>query len=272
MSMRVAFALLWLTVGGADAAELQPRTVEAFDRYVRVTEGRMETEWRDPDRFLWIATLPAAERAAALATLARGGLVIEPLRTTDHGRTVDIPDGLVHHWLGLVFLPGVRLERAVALLQDYDRHSVIYRPRIARSALHTADGDRFRFHLRFLMQKVITVVIDSEHEAQFTRPSSDRAYSRIVSTRVAEVEHPGTPQERQKPVGRDGGYLWRLNSYWRFLEQDGGLYLQCESLSLTRNVPLGLGWMIGPFVSSVPKESLEFTLETTRQALAATLK
>lgn len=263
----LACAFVWVSSGGLEAAELQPRTVDAFDRYVRLTEARMEAELPDADRFLWVETLPAAERPARLATLARGGLIIEALTTTDHGRRIVVPDGLVHHWMGLAFLPGVRLEQAVALLQDYNRHGAIYQPRIARSALRTADGNLFRFHLRFFMKKVITVVIDSEHEARFVRPSADRVYSRIVSTRLAEVEHPGTAEERQRPIGRDGGYLWRLNSYWRFLERDGGTYLQCESLSLTRGIPLGLGWMVGPFVTSLPKESLEFTLATTRRAL-----
>jgi len=86
---------------------------------------------------------------------------------------------------------------------------------------------------------------------------------------MAEVDHAGTPSEREKPAGRDGGYLWRLNSYWRLYERDGGTYLQCESVSLTRGIPTGLGWMVGPFVSSLPRESLEFTLETTRRALIA---
>lgn len=123
------------------------------------------------------------------------------------------------------------------------------------------------FHLRFFMKKVITVVIDSENEARFTRAGPDRVYSRIVSSRLNEVESPGTADERQKPVGQDGGYLWRLNSYWRFLERDGGTYLQCESVSLTRGIPLGFGWLVRPFVTSLPRESLEFTLDTTRLAL-----
>jgi hypothetical protein len=76
------------------------------------------------------------------------------------------------------------------------------------------------------------------------------------------------PGEREKPAGRDSGYLWRLNTYWRFLERDGGTYVQCESISLTRGIPLGLAWLIGPFVNSIPRESLEFTLDTTRRALA----
>ena len=89
-----------------------------------------------------------------------------------------------------------------------------------------------------------------------------------MSTRLAEVDDAGLPSEREKPIGHDGGYLWRLNMYWRFLERDGGTYVQCESVLLTRRIPSGLGWIVRPFVTSLPRESLEFTLETTRRALA----
>ena len=126
----------------------------------------------------------------------------------------------------------------------------------------------FRVYLRFYMKKVITVVVNSEHEVRFSWPAADRAQSRIHSLRIAEVEDPDTPGEREMPVGQDGGYLWRLNTYWRFLERDGGTYIQCEAISLTRAIPLGLGWLVGPFVTSIPRESLTFTLETTRKTLA----
>ena len=61
--------------------------------------------------------------------------------------------------------------------------------------------------------------------------------------------------------------MWRLNTYWSYEERDGGLYLQIESVSLSRSIPTGLGWAIGPFVESVPRESLEFTLHKTCEAL-----
>ena len=112
-------------------------------------------------------------------------------------------------------------------------------------------------------------MVNSDHEAHFVRMSPDRAHSRIASTRVAEVEEPDTPREREKPVGHDGGYLWRLNSYWRLLSRDGGTYVECESISLTRGIPTGFGWLIGPFVTSIPRETLEFTLETTRRTLSS---
>lgn len=191
------------------------------------------------------------------------------MTTRDGGRELPIPDGLVHHWLGVVFVPGATVDRGLALLQDYDRHHDIYKPAVAGSRLVSRDGDRFKLFLRFFMKKVITVVVNSDHEAVFTRHEPARAESRIYSTRIAQVENPDTPREREKPVGRDDGYLWRLNSYWRFLERDGGLYLQCESITLTRGIPFGLGWIVGPFVTSIPRETLTFTLETTRKNLQA---
>lgn len=262
---------LWMCMAGVPivAADLRPATAAAFDRYARVTERRIAREVGTADRFLWVDGLTDGDRQAKFVLMRRGEILVERLTTTDNGRSIDIPGGLVHHWLGLAFLPGIRVDDAVGLLQDYNRHGDIYRPRVERSALLARDGDRFRFSLRLFMKKVLTVVINSDHEAEYARPAPDRAYSRIVSTRMAEVENPGARDEREKPVGRDGGYLWRLNTYWRFHERDGGTYLQCESISLTRGIPPGLGWVVGPFVNSLPRESLEFTLDATRRALTA---
>jgi len=255
-------------IATADAAELKPETIVAFERYVAATSARMEAELGSADRFLRVFT-QADALPSSVERLRRGEVVVERLVTTDRGRPIGIPGGLVHHWVGVAFLPGVTLERTIALLQDYDRHAAVYAPRIARSALRTHADDVFQFHLRFFMQKGISVVVDTENTAHFVRLDADRAASSIVATRIAEVENPGTPAEREKPPGLDSGYLWRLNTYWRFLRRDGGTYVQCESISLTRGIPTGLGWLIGPFVTSLPRESLQFTLETTRRALVS---
>jgi hypothetical protein len=256
--------LLLLFPSAAPAAELKARTVAAFDTYTRLTEARMDGD----APFLWADALPAKQRDAALQALRRGEFTIERLRTRAAGKEIDIPDGLVHHWLGTVFVPGVTVDQAVALLQDYDHHAAIYAPNVARSRLLARDGDTFRVYLRFYMKKVIAVTVNSDHEARFSRPAPDRAQSRIYSLRIAEVENAGTDREREKPVGHDGGYLWRLYTYWRFLERDGGTYLQCEAITLTRGIPMGFGWLIGPFVTSIPRDTLTFTLETTRKTLA----
>ena len=247
----------------AAGADLQSRTVQAFDRYVRLTEARLSGS----GAFLWIDGLPDARRREALEVVRRKELSIERLETKDNGREIDVPGGMIHHWVGTAFVPSASIDDALALLQDYNAHQRIYAPTVAASKLRSRDGDRFTFFLRFVMKKVITVVINSEHEAIFRRPAADRAEGWIHSTRIAEVENAGQSTEREKPVGQDGGYLWRLNTYWRLLARDGGLYIHCESVTLSRGIPAGFGWLVGPFVTSIPRESLTFTLETTRQQL-----
>ena len=259
-----ATLLLVLVLSPAESAELQPHTVAAFDRYVKASEARTAAR----PEFLWVDGLPAAQRQSRIAELRGGTLLIERLTTLDNRREIEIPDGLVHHWMGTVFAPGATVNQAVALLQDYNRHAEVYRPAVVQSRVLDRQGERFQVFLRFSMTKVITVVVNSQHDAQFIREAPDRARSRIYSTRISQVEEAGTANERELPVGEDGGYLWRLNTYWRFLERDGGTYVQCESISLTRGIPFGFGWMIKPFVTSIPRESLEFTLNTTRTTLS----
>jgi hypothetical protein len=247
----------------AAAAELQNRTIQAFDRYVRQTEARLNRS----APFLWIDGLPEGKRREALEVVRRKELSIERLQTNENGREIDVPGGMIHHWVGTAFVHGASIDDALALLQNYGAHQRIYAPTVAASKLQSRDGDRFRFFLRFIMKKVITVVVNSDHEAVFRRPAADRAEGWIHSTRIAEVENAGQANEREKPVGADGGYLWRLNTYWRLQARDGGLYIHCESVSLSRGIPTGFGWIVGPFVTSIPRESLTFTLETTRQQL-----
>ena len=266
LRLPVALLLAQALVAPVHAAELKARTIAAFERYERLTEARMAAEIRP---FLRVDRLDAAARHAVLEKLRAGEVTIDRLETRDVGRKIDVPDGMIHHWAGTGFVPGVRLDRAVALLQDYNRHAQFYRPAVARSEILQRDGDRFRVFLRFFLKKVIAVTVNTESVAEFSRPGPDRAASRIRSTRVAEVENAGTPSERELPVGRDGGYLWRLNSYWRFLERDGGTYIDCESITLTRDIPFGFGWLVGPFVTSLPRETLMFTLETTQKTLLA---
>jgi hypothetical protein len=259
---------LGLTAASTMMADLQPKTVEAFDRYVRVTEARMAKELEPSGSFLLLDSLPEPRRKSAIDEVRGGGLFIERLATSENGHKLEAPDALIHHWVGAVFVPGATVDRAVALMQDYDRHADVFRPAVARAKILSKNGDDFRVALRFSLKKVITVVVNTENDAHFSRPRPDRAYSRIISTRIAQVDNPGTAEEKEQPVGHDGGYLWRLNSYWRYLERDGGTYIQCETISLTRDIPFMVSWIVKPFVTSIPRESLTFTLEKARGALA----
>ena len=261
----VAFALL-IAVAAA-AAELKSATVAAFERYQRAAESAIAADLPRIDGFLRIFRGDATRRLDLEGQLQQGRVVVERLQVTENGRRIDIPDGLVHHWVGTVFVPGIQVDAAVALMQNYDRHSQYFRPNVVQSKTLEHTGDRFRLFLRFYFRKGIAVTVNTESEAVFTRWDATRVSSAIHSTRIAEVEDPETVSERELPVGRDSGYLWRLNTYWRFFERDSGTYIECESFTLTRGIPLGLGWLIGPFVTSIPRETLTLTLEATRKTL-----
>ncbi len=241
------------------AAELKSRTVEAFDDYMRKVEARIEKQARSAD-FLWVDGSPERKRQAL-----EGGVLAEPFARSGD---LEIADGLIHDWIGAVFIPGVTLDQALKFVEDYGNHKNFYKPEVLDSKTLSQSGDQFNVFLRLKKKKVITVVLNTRHEVRYIRVDAKRAYSRSYATRIAEVQNAGKPDERELQPGRDHGFLWRLNSFWRFEQRDGGVYVECEAVSLTRDVPTGLGWLINPIVRSLPKESLAATLAATRQGLA----
>jgi hypothetical protein len=249
------------------AAQLTPEAKRGFERYVQLTEERMSTEVRPGATFLRFDALPAAQRQTALAQLERGEVVAEQLTTSAAASEIATPGALVHHWVGTVFIPGATLPQVLALVQDYDHARQYYQPEVERSKLLARSGDDFKIYLRLRQTDVITVVLDTEYDVQYERLDANRAASVSRSTRVAELEHPGAAGEHALSAADDHGFLWRINSYWRFEQTPRGVFVQCEAISLTRDIPIGLGWMIGPLIENIPRQSLEFTLGATRKAV-----
>lgn len=214
--------------------------------------------------FLDLGATAASERDRVQSDL-RAGVV--SVRRLGSQQETTIPGGLVHHWVGTVFIPGATLEQTIAVAQDYDRHAEYYAPEVVRSRTLRKDGDRFEIYLRFRRAKLLTVVFDTEHKVRYFRLDGSRAWSRSESTRVVELEDAGTPQERARSSEESWGLLWRLHSWWRYREADGGTYAQLETVSLTRDIPTGLGWLVHPFLESVPREALETSLRKLRRAV-----
>ncbi len=249
--------------------KLKSETEAAFDHYVRLIVERNTAELKQGSPFLQIDALSEQERRAAYESLRAGTTRIEKRQTQDTGKEVRCPNGLIHHWEAISFIPGAGVDDVLRVLEDYDRHSEYYKPDVERSKTLARDGDHYQAFLRFRRHKVITVVLNTTHDVNYFRDSKERAHSRSRAIKIAEVENAGKSDEREKPAGDDGGFLWRMETWWRVEEKDGGVYIQCEVVSLTRDIPTGLGWMIAPFVSGIPKETLAFTMDATRKAVLA---
>lgn len=249
--------------------KLRAETQRTFDRYIKLVELRNEAELKRGTKLLWIDGLPEEQRLESYAELKRGEVKMRSLEILENNKPIACPGGMIHHWTGVVFVPGAKLDEVLGVLEDYDRHSIYYAPDVERSKIESREGDHFRVFLRFRRHKVITVVLNTEHDVQYFHDAPGKAHSRSSAVRIAEVENAGESDEREKAPGDDDGFMWRMETWWRMEERDGGVHVQSEVASLTRDIPTGLGWMIKPFVTDIPKESLTFTLEATRKAVVA---
>ncbi len=267
---RNVVALLACLLGlsaGSSAAELKPATTAAFDRYVVATEARFANELRPGGAFLYADGLQPDAVKSSYARLQQGEILVERLATMVPGGSADIPDGIIHHWVGLAFIPGVTLAGALPVLQDYDHRAELYKPDVIASRMLGHQGSDFKIFLRLYQKKFTTVIFNSEYAIHWGRVDAGKMYSNSISTRIAEVKDANQPEGEEDPVGTGHGYLWRLNTYWRFEEKDGGVYVQCEAVSLTRNIPFGLGWLLRPLVTAIPKQSLDKALGRTREVI-----
>ena len=239
-------AILLITPVLTPAALLSPPAENAFETYILNVEARLGTERSSPAQEL------------------KGDMRVEPV----NGGTWEVNGGLLHHWRGAAFVPGASAKEMLALLSDYDHLSRYYAPEVVSSRTLSGSGERAALAMRFKKRQVITVVLDAEFDTESGLDGNSRGYSISRSTHIWQIDQPGTAQELRRTEGADDGLLWRLNSYWSFVERRDCLLMECEAVSLTRDVPAGLGWLISPVIKTLPRTSLEFTLNATKNALA----
>ena len=243
------------------AVRLQPTAVSAWDRYVQLTEARIQQEVADPSFMVF--------SAGAYARLRKGELILEERKTLDQGREIRFEGAIPHHFVASIFIPNGTLERTLQVVEDYDRYQTIHAQDISKSRTLERHGHDARIFLAIRQKKGVTATIDVEMNVHYTAVDAKRAWSARRSTRVAEVENPGEAKEREKPIGDDRGFLWRLNSYWRFWEKDGGTYLQVESISLSRSGPALVAWVFNSALHGVHRDFLTHMVVQTREAVVA---
>jgi hypothetical protein len=233
--------------------------VAGFDAYVGALEAQLAAEHRQKAGFVVLA----GSSAQTLVRLQRGELVIENLTPAN----VDLPGAMIYHWRGAAFVPGATAADLERILRNFAAYPQIYVPQVLSANILSQNGDRYQATMRLRQKHVISVVLDITYDIAFGRLDVLRGWSTSRSTHIDEINNAGTKSERVLTPADQHGFLWRLNTYWTYEEHDGGVYMQIESVSLVRSIPPGLRWAIGPFVESVPRESLEFTLRATCHAL-----
>jgi hypothetical protein len=227
-------------------ARLTPEASAAFDRYVSQAEARMDSALvRDP------SLRDSAPRIEAV----------------NAANDVRAPGAMIQDWVGTMFLPGATLGRVQSVLQDYAGYKNFYRPKVIESRVLAQHGDEYEVLLRLYEKHILTVVLNTAYHVRYEMPDSNHLIVTAHSTHVGEVKDPDKSYVDEVPQGSDSGFLWRLNSYWRFEAADGGVYARCEAISLSRDVPPGLGWLLNGFLQNFPRESMKNTLRGTQAAV-----
>jgi len=239
-------------------AEPAPAAVSAFNAYIAAVESRIARQHRAVDGFL------APASAEGEASIRRGELLVERLAPAAQE---DLPGAMLHHWRGTAFAPGATAADFERLLRNFNAYPRYFAPQVVRAGATEQQDGHLRSSMRVRQQHVLTVVMDTDYDVAFGHLDARHGYSASQSTRIAEIGSPGSSAERPLPANEEHGFLWRQNTYWSYEERDGGLAMQVESVSLTRSIPAGLGWAVRPFVESVPRDSLEFTLRSVCNAL-----
>ena len=261
--------LLLLSLDGVRLCmgEPPPAAAAAFESYSKAVESRLVLQHRSPNSFLALDP-QRAEQQGAEQRLRQGEPLIDRVTEPATSSTgVGFAGALLHHWRGTAFAHGAKAADLERLLRDFNSYPRYFSPQVVQAKVLSQSGDRMQVSMRVRQRHVITVVMDSAYDVNFGQLDMRHRYSISHSTRISEIESPGTSGERVLSASEEHGFLWRQNTYWSYEERDGGLYLQIESVSLTRSIPAGLGWAIRPYVESIPRESLEFTLRSACNAL-----
>ena len=154
---------------------------------------RMEQRLNPGQSFLW-----ADEQPDRLAKVRAGEIVVSPAGPQIPKK---VPSGLIHDWVGAVFIPDVSINDAQQVLRDYARYKDLYRPSVIDSKTIALGGDKGdkndRFSMRLLNRSILLkTAFDAEYESSTVRVDDRCAYTIARTTRVQEIDDYGSSSER----------------------------------------------------------------------------
>lgn len=251
----VLFLLLFVKL--LQAAEPKQETLRAWDEHIQIVNlsvGRIAT---GSSPFLW-----ADESRDLTRRLQQNEVVV-----TNHGPK-EVPQGMIHDWVGVVFVPNVTLDQALSVVEDYDRYDEFYQPLVRMCTTVARDGDRVRLNV-VATQKAfsVTAAVKTEEQVQIVRLDPKKAYITSSAVQIQEIADYGRPTEHPFPESQRPGYVWREVTVQRLEERDGGVYIELETIVLSRGIPLGFRWLIKPLVDELPRKMMLDTLNDTRTAV-----
>lgn len=241
------------------AAELKQDTLKAWDEYIQETNARTQ-ERLQSGSFLWVD-----ESAERRQQVRAGKVVVWPGAVQS---PEPVPGGLIHDWIGAAFIPDATLDDVFTVVRDYDNYKLFYKPSVADSKSLGSVGESDKFSMLLVNQKLVgKMALDTEYQSCYQQIATSRWYSSALTTRVQEIRNFGGSDEHELQEGEGTGYIWRIYSFSRFEERDGGVYVEVEAIALSRDIPAAARWFVNPIVRRVSKNALLISLRQTEEAV-----
>ena len=260
----LAAVALFLSAARTHAAELQPQTVKAWQSCVEMAERRIGKELSSQKGFLALDFQDSSESSRERQSALSGKIPIRQMPVGDEGNpAIPVPDGMVHHWRGSVFIPGVPLHFVFSRVTNPGKEDTRQEDVLDSRILERTPG-QLKLYLKLQRSKIVTVIYNTEHLVRYQWHGDAQAFSSSIATKISEIEYLNGATEREKPEGHDRGFLWRMNSYWRYQQVPGGVLVECESMTLSRSIPSLLEFMVRPIINQVARESMHRTLQSMK--------
>ena len=244
----------------SNASELKQETVNAWNDYLRMTNLRTQRKLGTGDSFLWTDNEPGQRER-----VRRGEILVSPAGETSPQK---VRNGLIHDWIGAIFIPGVRIKEVFAVIHDYDRYKDFYKPTVIESKLLGRTGEQYEFSMLGLKRVFLEkIAVEGQFESHCSKVDETHRYCIAYSTRLQEIKDYGQPNQGKLPIDEGHGYIWRLYSLAKFEERDDGVYLEVEAIALSRDISASVRWVTRPVVERVSRNSISTILERTREAV-----
>jgi len=270
--LSAVFAVCSGAAAPAEAADLRPETVKAWNGYIASREKQIAAELNSSKGFLVMDFQDPKDAAAERRAVLSGEVSVKRMGPAEGKGDVQISGGTIHHWRGVVFVPNVPFEFAMNRIRHPELETEMQEDVLESRVLERTSSDEYRLFLKLKRTQIITVVYNTEHLVHFKKHGDDKHSSSSAAVKIAEVERSDGVAEREKPEGSDNGFLWRMNSYWRYQKVPGGILVECESITLSRSIPFLLEGLARPLINNVAGESMERTLRELRERLVKAAK
>ena len=250
--------LLLLSAKFLPAAEPKQETLRAWDEYIRTLDVERENRINGNGPFLRVDESPDLQRR-----VQRNELVV-----TNHDPR-KVPQGMIHHWVGGMFIRNTSLDQAMSVLTNYPRYSEVYKQLLKNCSVVERNGDDIKLSVVAVQKALsVTAAVSTDNQIHIVRLDSKRVLITSSATRIQEIANYGQSSEHAFPEDRRPGYVWRAVVNERLEERDGGVYVELETVALSRGIPVEFRWLIKPLTDELPRKMMIDMLNDTRAALA----